>query len=612
MLAPRVADCYFAAPKSRTSRLAVLMGSQFTIAIIGGGATGVSLANKMVEGLPVGLSTASVSLALIDPRGCNGGAAYAPDVATNLMNTTCGAVDRAFGGEFGILDWARDNPAKWQPYTNGPLLNASTYLPRPVVGLYLSDLAEHARHRAGKRGMRLEMIVDEVVDISPPRRAEGDYTVQTKSGESFAVRYVYLALGHLRRAKTEDYQRHHRYYHDPYPVTRLIREIPKSATVGIVGTRLSAIDVVLGLVSGGHKGEIHCASRGGRLPAVRGDHGRYEFMHLERNELIKQLVHTKAKLRLTDVARMLGTEIEHAEGRSVDLGDIMSEDLPPAEYYEREVALAKGKARPWQTVLYATNRNIDLLWHHLKEEDKRILMSQWLNDWLTYRASIPRENAERILALLKSGQLSVRGGVTGFHIDAATGNFRATFGDEHQIEFRYLVAATGSASRIEEADSLLMRNLLAKGVVVPHRFGGVDCVFETGQLVSKPGVVKGESRIFSLGPLTSGVYFFTTALEIVERQAAQRTRDLAFLLGDEWLELPETDAWVDSQQGRSPAASPGKTVRRDEGPDLLERAVRNDQAQLIDFEQLHLLNDQIDRDVFEAANTDPNEEVTDG
>ena len=108
--------------------------SQFTIAIIGGGATGVCLANKIVEALPVGLSTATVSLALFDPHGCNGGAAYCVDVPSNLMNTTCGALDRAFGGEFGIPEWAGRHPAKWQPYANGPRLDASTYLPRPVVG----------------------------------------------------------------------------------------------------------------------------------------------------------------------------------------------------------------------------------------------------------------------------------------------------------------------------------------------------------------------------------------------------------------------------------------------------------------------------------------------
>ena len=583
------------------------MESQYTIAIIGGGATGVCLANKIVEALPVGLSTAKVSIVLFDARGCDGGAGYAPDLPSNLMNTTCGSVDRAFGGEFGILDWARSNPGKWQPYTQGAELDASTYLPRPVVGLYLSDLAEYARRKAAERGMRFETITDEVVGVSPPNLATEDYVLQTKSGVSLGARYVYLALGHLKRLKTGDYQHHERYYHNPYPVARLTREIPKESTVGVIGTRLSAIDVVLGLVSEGHRGKIHCVSRGGQLPAVRGEQARYDFMHLERDQLAKQLVHTKAKLRLADVAGMLGTEIAHAGGREVHFGDIKGEDLPATEYYEREIALAKGKARPWQTVLYATNRNIDLLWHHLEESDKRILMSEWLNDWLTYRASIPRANAERILALLKSGQLTVNGGVTGFEFDPESGNFKASFGSECGIDFRYLVAATGSASRIEEADSPLMRNLLASGLVVPHRFGGVDCVFETGQVVSKLEAANRESRLFALGPLTSGVYFFTTALEIVERQAAQRTRDLAFLLGDEWLELPETDAWVDARQGEQTRARPAETVHGGAGPDLLEQAVLGDQAALIDFEQLHLLNDQIDRDAFQAPNADPAE-----
>ena len=122
---------------------------------------------------------------------------------------------------------------------------------------------------------------------------------------------------------------------------------------------------------------------------------------------------------------------------------------------------------------------------------------------------------------------------------------------------------------------MLVRNLLAKGLIVPHRYGGIDCVFETGQVVGREG---GESRMFALGPITSGVYFFTTALEIIERQAAQRTRDLAFTLGVEWLERPETEAWVDAKQ-----AQPGRTdsraersARRRSGPPRTIRADRSD------------------------------------
>ena len=580
------------------------MRRNYTIAIIGGGASGVGLAARMVEALPVGLSTADLSIALFDTHGCRGGNAYADDTLSNLMNTTCGAIDRGFGGEFSFLEWATDNPDRWRPLLGERSLDTQAYVPRPVVGRYLADLLAHARQQAAGRRLKLDTITEEVVDIEPPDTPERNYCVHTHSGTRFEARYIYLALGHLDRAKSEDYQFRDRYFHNPYPVTRLIEEIPRDAAVGVIGTRLSAIDIALGLARAGHTGEITCVSRGGRLPAVRADQGKHEFKNLEREDLFKQLNGRQTKLRLADVATMIGSEIEHAEGRRVELGDIVNDCLSPLDYYEREIALARGRARPWQAVLYATNRNIDLLWHHLAEEDKRLLMSEWLNDWLTYRASIPRENAERILELMKSGRLQVRRGASGFEYDDATGNFNMLLDGEEAVPVQYLVAATGSASRIEEADSVLMRNLMARGLVSPHRVGGVDCRFENGQVIPRDDAAAVDSRMFALGPLTSGVYFFTTALEIIQRQAAQRTLDLAFMLGVEWLDLPETEAWVDARQAGAVEPEEADPVPHHEGPGLLERLVADNQLNLIDFEQLHLLNDQITDEQFQVRDGD--------
>ena len=569
------------------------MRRNYTIAIIGGGASGVGLAARMVEALPVGSSTANLSIVLFDARGCHGGNAYADDTLSNLMNTTCGAIDRGFGGEFSFLEWAAENPDRWQPLLGERTLDTQAYVPRPVVGRYLADLLAHARQKAAGRRLMLDMIAEEVVDIAPPATPQQNYSVYTDSGAHFEAHYIYLALGHLDRVRSEEYQFRDRYYHSPYPVARLIEEIPRSAAVGIIGTRLSAIDVALGLADAGHKGEIVCVSRNGRLPAVRADQGKYEFRKLEREDLLKELRGRRTKLRLADVATMIGSEIEYAEGRPVGLGDIVDDRISPVDYYEREIVLARGRARPWQAVLYATNRNIDLLWHHLEEEDKRLLMSEWLNDWLTYRASIPRENAERILALMKSDRLQIRRGASGFEHDDAAGGFKMLLETGEAVSVQYLVAATGSASRIEHADSPLIGNLLARGLVKPHRFGGVDCRFENGQLITRDDAAATDSRMFALGPLTSGVYFFTTALEIIQRQAAQRTLDLAFMLGVEWLDLPETEAWVDAQQKGHVEGDEATAEPHGEGPDLLERFVANNQLDLIDFEQLRLLNDQI-------------------
>ena len=570
----------------------------YTIGIIGGGASGVALAARMVESLPVGLSTLDLSIVLFDAHGFNGGNAYAPDVRTNLMNTTCGAVDRNFGGAFGLLDWAQENASAGM---HGDV-SSDAYLPRPVVGEYLSDLLGRARRHAAARGLRLDLVQDEVVDVAAPTEPEANYTVRTRAGDDFSAEYVYLALGHLEPARTEVYQHADGYHHSAYPIRRLVEEIPKEANVGVLGTRLTAIDVALGLVGGGHTGAIHCVSRRGLLPSVRADRGRYTFRRLEREDLVKRLAGVKRKLGLSEVAAMLGQEMEVAAGRPVALGDVVKGDLPPIAYYEQEIALAKGRARPWQAVLYATNRNIDLLWHHLAEDDKHLLMSEWLNDWLTYRASIPRQNAERILELMKSGQLTVQGGAQGVRWDRERGTFGIGLAGRSPVDVDHLVSATGSANRIDDADSVLVRNLLNRGSIVPHRYGGIDCVFETGQVISGDDPPVGEARMFALGPITSGVYFFTTALEIIERQAAQRTRDLAFTLGVEWLERPETEAWVDARQADPERTGDGADATHDEGPDLLERLVLSDRTRLIDFEQLRLLNDQIKGEATTARN----------
>ena len=197
---------------------------------------------------------------------------------------------------------------------------------------------------------------------------------------------------------------------------------------------------------------------------------------------------------------------------------------------------------------------------------------------------------------MKSGRLQVRRGASGFDYNDATGNFKMFLGAKKAVSVQYLISANGSASSIEQADSALIRNLMRRGLIRPHRFGGVDCRFEDGQVIPGAGDAAADSRMFALGPLTSGVYFFTTALEIIQRQTGQRTLDLAFMLGVEWLDLPETEAWVDAQQRERAEGPEADAVPHDEGPDLLERLVANNQLDLIDFEQLHLLNDQIPDD----------------
>lgn len=508
------------------------MNNSKTVIIVGAGATGIGLVNQIIRTLPIGLKRIGIKVLLFDSKkNIEGGNAYAKDIYSNLMNTKCGAIDRGYGEGFGILEWARSNTHQWKPYMPNANIDEDTYAPRPVVGLYLSDLLQFSIKKAKKRGVEIKVINDEVTNIV---KTSNTYKVISKSN-IYHGSYIYLALGHLEKKLDSNYKDNYRYYHNPYPINKLITEIPKGASVGIIGSRLSAIDVALGLKAGGHKGKLTSISRRGRLPAVRAERGDYKFKDINRESLLELLFNRGSKLRLTDIIKMLTKEINHAEGRELQLHEIMRKDLSPIAYYENEIYLSKNKERPWQAAIYATNGNIDLLWHYLHEEDKQSLMSNWFNDWLTYRASIPRENAEKILAMMKDESLSVKGDSSGFSFNQHSDKFELQRNNKSTIEVDYLISAAGSTSNINEANSKLLDNLLTSGMITPHRHGGINCCFSSGRLYPKTNINNDnvDCSVFAVGPLTSGVYFFTTALEVIERQVKERAIELSFMLAND-------------------------------------------------------------------------------
>jgi uncharacterized NAD(P)/FAD-binding protein YdhS len=53
--------------------------------------------------------------------------------------------------------------------------------------------------------------------------------------------------------------------------------------------------------------------------------------------------------------------------------------------------------------------------------------------------------------------------------------------------------------------------------LIPHQYGGAYVDFETGRAITKDGSIL--TKLFVIGSLTSGVYFFTNALNINTRHA---------------------------------------------------------------------------------------------
>jgi uncharacterized NAD(P)/FAD-binding protein YdhS len=165
------------------------------------------------------------------------------------------------------------------------------------------------------------------------------------------------------------------------------------------------------------------------------------------------------------------------------------------------------------------------MWKLLADEDKQRFLNLYQAVWMSYRVSIPVENARRLITLAKTGRLIfksgnsvVRPGTTGFDV-AISRNGKSTVEN-----FDCVVAAFGSPRDARLLDSPLVQNLISSGMARCHPHGGFDVEYGTGRLLSASH--SSSHNVWVLGELTCGVNFFTSALEINARHAANVARDI--------------------------------------------------------------------------------------
>ena len=481
------------------------------LTIVGGGATALAFLYNYLGQIDAGTAPVT-TVYLVEKRGVFGaGAAYAPDVASNLLNTKTGYItpfhDRP--GDFG--KWLAANPSAWQRSFPQFQADPESYAPRPLFGLYLRKQMAALIKQALEKNVRIIQVDAEVTDVAMTGHS---YVTRTDCSLSLTSDYVFLCCGTLLAkpvAAPSPWV-----LASPYPVDELAGKIAPDASVAIAGARLSCIDAVIGLVEGGHRGPITIYSRSGHFPSVRGTQGRIT-PHVLTAAHLAELVAARGKLRLADLVALVAAELRHQGGNAADPANFVAPAAPAdlGDYLREEIALAQHP-RVWQAVLYSTNGIIDQLWAALDDSDKRTFLAKYFSTFMSYRVSIPQENARKMLAYLESGQLSFVAGPFTVGSDGSGKPAIARQGDGRVDAVDVVINATGSPRAVTELDSALLGNLLRRGTVLAHPFGGIAIDTGSYQVISATGR---NSRLFALGELTTGACFFTSALDINARHA---------------------------------------------------------------------------------------------
>lgn len=246
-------------------------------AIIGFGFSGLMVVAHLVR-----KAEAGTEIYVIDPLLNVRGMAYATRYDQHLLNVRAHNMS-AFADESGhFVAWLAASHPDYTP---------QDFVPRRIYGDYLESIWQRAQTDAAERKVHLKLVPSVAVAIA---RQDEQFAVSTERGDAIAVDRIVLATGN--EVKTAQSPIAH-VLQKPWSDGALVAAAKEQGPILLIGTGLTAVDMVLALRAEGYAGEIIAYSRNGLLPRPHRDYGPAEALDAKEIHNLQTLQHWARWLR---------------------------------------------------------------------------------------------------------------------------------------------------------------------------------------------------------------------------------------------------------------------------------------------------------------------------
>ena len=457
-----------------------------TVAIVGGGASGVLTAVHLLR------RRVPVRVALVEERSRLGrGVAYSTTCDAHLLNVPAGGMS-AFADEPGhFLHWAR---------ARRPEAHAGSFLPRRLYGEYLEWCLEE-EIAAARRRTPFTALRGRVTAVAS---GPGGAALRLAGGDTLWASQVVLAMGNSAApAPARGPSAGPGPLRDAWQADA-VADLPPARPVVLIGTGLTAVDVMLSLEETGFDGPIHAVSRRGLFPQPH------------------QAAPSSAGVPAPTAAPALPATPERAREL---VGAIRA-----------EIRLAAALGRDWHGVVDGLRPHTQALWAALPEAERARLHRHALRYWEVHRHRMAPEVADLIERLRRSGRLQVTAGHV-VSVTATSGGAAVTVrprgaraagtsspSAEFTLEGGAVIRCTGPRERLDSVGDPLLDGLFAGGDARPGPLGLGLAVDGDGRLLDRAG--DPSDTLWALGPLRRGALLETTAIPEIREQAATLARIL--------------------------------------------------------------------------------------
>ncbi|GAB3951192.1 FAD/NAD(P)-binding protein [Kribbella albertanoniae] len=455
--------------------------------MIGGGQAAVGLLGRMLARADEFRRAPRV--VVYEPDNLGHGVAFGADLESALINLPAGRMSMDPGDP--------DQFARW--------LDAAgdAYVPRQVFGEYLVDEFWRAVGQARALGWTVDVVPETVAALG--KGSANELLVRTPAGvRSFGQ--VVLGVGSGTTADPYRLSGASGYVVDPYPLAATLPGIAPRSHVLVIGTGLTAIDVVLGLLHLGHDGRITLASRTGILPGPRP-----QIMPLDPKHLTIDAVRRFESLGLGDVWELLKLELASA---GFDADTEISWLLSSASATERlRYQLDRLDAAPIQSIFENLETPVPPMIRAALSADEMLKVAFDYKPYLkSIQCPMPPVSARKLLAVMDSGQLVVAPGITALR--HRNGRFEAVARESVPAAEVVIDATRLSPRRTKGRARGLLDSLSAERLASWNSFDGLIVDPRTGRVVAAAPY-----RLFAYGEITAGELYYASSLPAVVRGA---------------------------------------------------------------------------------------------
>ncbi|MGB0123159.1 MAG: FAD-dependent oxidoreductase [Silvibacterium sp.] len=445
-----------------------IMKLQKTIAIIGGGVSGALTAYHLIR------RGAQAKVILIDPCANPGlGLAYSTPSYRHLLNVPAGKISALPDQPKHFLDWLQKK--------YDARMTETDFAPRAVFGRYVQSLLKTVPNLDHRQTAVLDCHV-----------AGEQATLDLSDGTQIVADAVVLATGNFDpaplRGVAEETVSNGTYCHSAWEGSTYANLAP-DAPVALIGSGLTAVDVLLRLREVGHRGQIIAISRHGIFP-----HRHANYLPL-RNPAVAGTPPTKV--------RELLRAVHHAIRAGAE----------------------------WRAVIDSLRGRTNELWMSLPLNEQRRFRRHLQRRWEVVRHRMAPPIADQVEAELEAGTLTKHRGSLRAVLPSLNGarvQFRTNLGEVKEVIVARVINCTGPNMNYRRVGSPLLNSLFAQGLIVAGPHGSALWTSESGALRDQDGSFS--KVLFHVGPGRQGTLLESIAVPELRHQAA----DLAELLAREF------------------------------------------------------------------------------